>query len=385
MRGVVVLSEYVLERDSPLLRPIEVGGLELPNRLLMAPLTRSRALEDGTPSRLQGVYYAQRARAGLIISEATQSALVGGGGYPRTPGIYTDAQQAGWARIAESVHTAGGRIFLQMWHVGRVGHPDLHGLEPIAPSPVAATGMVRTPKGKVPFVVPRAMTLADIREVIAQFRQGARRAVDAGLDGIEIHGANGYLLHQFLGTSSNRRTDDYGGAVGNRCRFVLDLVAAVADEIGAERTAIRLSPRGGGHYGIEETETAIQYRYLLAELAQHELAYLHLMDDADAPMLVDFRAWWPGTLVYNTGFSGLRGLGAPQSTDYRDLEALVRDGLVDAVAVGRDFIANPDLIYRLEHGVPLAVSDPKRWYHGDEQGYIDYPAADVRPGTKAEI
>ena len=233
---------YTLAGDAALLKPIQIGDVAAENRLFMAPLTRSRAQDDGTPSDLAVQYYAQRATAGVIITEATAISREANGAYLNTPGLYTDAHQEKWAEIASAVHAEGGRMFVQLWHVGRMGHPAISGVHPVAPSAIAADMVTHTREGKQALVVPRALETAELAPIVAQFRAAARRAVDAGLDGVEIHSANGYLLHEFLSDVTNQRADAYGGSPENRARLTAEVVEAVADEIGAGRVGLRISP-----------------------------------------------------------------------------------------------------------------------------------------------
>ena len=355
---------FKFDLDASLLKPVHVGDTVAANRIFMAPLTRSRARADGTPSDLAAEYYAQRASAGLIISEATAVSAAANGAYVNTPGIYTDRHQDKWAGIADAVHSAGGRMFVQLWHVGRMGHPEISGVESVAPSAVAADPSAHTPSGKRPLPVPRALETAEIPAIVAQFRAAARRAVDAGMDGVEIHSANGYLLHQFLSDVTNRRSDHYGGSPQNRARLTAEVVEAVADEIGAGRVGLRISP-GNTAGDMSEIDEVGVYEALLNRIAGLGVAYLHLLIDPTDPTFGVIRALWPGALVLNTG----RGTG----TDFCQLESFVEWGAVSAVAVGRAFLANPDLIDRLILGAELNEPDVATFYAAGPGGYIDYP------------
>ncbi|MEU5432092.1 alkene reductase [Streptomyces sp. NPDC020719] len=360
-----------------LLTPTDLGPLRLPNRLVMAPLTRNRADADGVPGSLMATYYAQRASAGLIIAEGTTPNAVGQT-YPNIPGIHSAAHIAGWRRVTDAVRAAGGRMFLQLQHGGRVGHPDNSGLMPLAPSPVALPETIHTPTGRQPSVVPLAMTVDDIRTTVADFAQAARNAVEAGFAGVEVHAANGQLLHQFLARNTNLRGDAYGGSVAGRVRFVVEVTRAVADAIGSERTGLRISPANTVN-GIEEGDTERLYPALLGELADLELAYLHLeFADPDSVLFADIRDRWPGTLMANPNLGwpaampadGGRGAG----------ERLLAAG-ADLISLGRAFLANPDLVERLEAGAPLnQVRDKYTMYVGGPTGYTDYPTLAATDG-----
>src|SRR3954469_6192619 len=273
------------------------GGLGLPKRVVMAPMSRVRPAEGGLATPSMARYYAQRATAGLIVTEGVQPSLVGQSN-PGTPGLYTDEQVASWRPVTEAVHTNGGRIFAQIMHGGRVSHPDTNGLRPVGPSAVAATGEVFTPTGPQPAPVPRALGTEEVPEHAESYAEAARRAVDAGFDGVELHGANGYLISQFLSINANLRTDRYGGSVTNRIRFAVEAAAATVDAVGAERTGIRLSP-GGTFWGVEETQVAELYTALLTELSRLGLAYVHLEATAPEETLLELRRVWPGALVMN--------------------------------------------------------------------------------------
>jgi len=353
-----------------LFEPVTIGKWNLPNRVFMAPMTRNRAQPDGVPNEHAATYYQQRATAGLIITEGVQPSAVGQG-YPNTPGLHTPAQVDGWRRIADAVHAADGRIVAQLMHAGRIAHPDnKHGQETVAPSAVTADGTMITATGRQPYPTPRALTTAELPQVVDEFRQAARSAVDAGLDGVELHGANGYLLHQFLAPVTNRRTDGNGGSPAARARFVAETVAAVAQEIGPERVGLRLSPANGANGLVEDdpAETAATYRALVDAIAPLGLAFLHLSIDPADPLLADLSARFGGPVVVNTGFATV--------TDQETAQTLVRSGKAAAVAVGRPFIANPDLVRRWREQAPLNEVDQATVYGGDAHGYTDYPFLD---------
>lgn len=345
--------------------PITVAGTQLANRLVMAPMTRSRAY-GGLVSELTAEYYAQRATAGLIVTEGTQPSVVGQG-YPATPGLHCAEQVAAWRKVTDAVHAGGGTIFAQLLHTGRIGHPALlpDGLVPVAPSPVAARGQVFTPDGMKDFVTPRALSEAEIEQTIADFAAAARNAVDAGFDGVELHGANGYLIHQFLAPDTNRRTDSWGGSVRGHIRFAVDVVAAVAAAIGSTRTALRLSP-GGPANDMDEPDPRPTYEALVHEIAARDLAYLHVLEAGDRELTRTLRRRFGGTFVLNP-YTGNRPTGPEEL-------ALVEDGTADMLAFGRLFLANPDLPRRLAAGVPFNSPDPSTFYGGDASGYTDYPA-----------
>lgn len=341
-----------------------IGRTELQHRLAMAPMTRSRAQADGAPGPLAAEYYAQRASLGLLITEGVQPSD-DGQGYISTPGIYRPEHVAGWRTVTDAVHAAGASIFLQLMHVGRMSHPDNtpHHRLPLAPSAIAPGIDMFTMSGKQPIPQPREMTTEDIAQTIADFRHAAASAIEAGADGVEIHGANGYLLHQFLSPNANHRTDEYGGTVAARSRFVVEVATAVADEIGADRVGIRLSP-GLPIGGIDEGgSVGEQYRHLVRELAPLGLAYLHVFQFGDEELLRDIRSAWPGALLV------LRAGRTPDALG-KDIEA----GLADIVPIGRWALANPDVVERLRVGAPLAEADPSTFYGGGAAGYIDYPS-----------
>ncbi|QDQ16591.1 alkene reductase [Streptomyces spectabilis] len=349
-----------------------MGKLELPNRLVMAPMTRSRADDRGVPSPWAAEYYTQRASAGLIITEATQI-NERGQGYILTPGLHTDEQVEAWRAVTGAVHAAGGRVFAQLVHCGRIGHPSLYadGGLPVGPSPIASGEQMFTADGMLDHPTPREMTLDDIRATVADFATAARNAVQAGFDGVELHAANGFLLNQFLADGANQRTDAYGGSIENRIRLVVEVVAAVTDAIGPERVGIRLSP-GVAYNGISESDTVELYTALVRALAPTPLAYLHLMEVLSRDVTKLVRAEWPGLLILCAhpdaeSFPSTPEIGA---------EAL-RDGVADAVALAEMWLANPDLPARVRAGGPYNTADKNTFYGGDQRGYIDYPTLDA--------
>jgi N-ethylmaleimide reductase len=355
-----------------LFTPVRIGAVELKNRIVMAPMTRNRAGEGLAPTELNVTYYAQRASAGLIVTEATQVSPRGIG-YPATPGIYTDAQVAGWKRVTDAVHERGGKIFLQLWHVGRISHPSLQpdGELPVAPSAVAADGNGMTYEGPKPFVTPRALATAEIPGVIAEFANGALLAKRAGFDGVEIHAANGYIIDQFLEDNTNLRTDAYGGSIENRARFLLEVTEAVVGVWGADRVGVRLSPRGTFN-SMRDSNSEATFSYAVSQLDRFGLAYLHLVEPIGGPMAAGLqpgerltprlRGLFHGPLVANGGY------------EKASAEAALEGGEADLVAFGVPFIANPDLPERLATNAPLATPDRATFYGGDARGYIDYPA-----------
>lgn len=348
---------------SKLFESVRIGNIELKNRLGMAPMTRSRALPDGTPSDLAAEYYGQRASVGLLISEGTQPSE-DGQGYTNTPGIYTESHIEGWKKVTSKVHNEGGRIFVQLMHVGRVSHPDNtpHHRQAVAPSAIAPNIEIFTAQGMKEIPTPRALSEGEIKEVINEFRLAARAAVEAGADGVEIHGANGYLIQQFLSENANQRQDAYGGTIENRSRFAIEVAKAVVNEIGPERTGIRFSPQGTLH-GIEEGETSSEmYRYLVSELDKLNLAYLHIMHFGNESLLQEIRQLWSQALLVNRA-----GRTLDQLTVDLDNE------LADVITVGTWMIANPDFVERLKLDAPLNMPDKNTIYAGGAEGYTDYP------------
>lgn len=348
--------------------PIRVGRWDLPQRFVMAPLTRNRAGEHQAPTSLNATYYGQRASAGLIITEGTQPSAVGQG-YLDTPGMHSDAQVAGWREVAEAVHAGGGHIVVQLMHAGRIAHPDnKNGLETVAPSAIAAPGEIVTATGQQAYPVPRALETDEIPALVEEFVEAARRAIEAGLDGVEVHAANGYLPHQFLAPSSNERSDGYGGSPDNRARLTVEITQAVADAIGADRVGIRISPSHNiqGVLETDDAETAATYEALVDGIAPLGLAYLSILGDPESELVGDLRRRFGGPVVLNTGFSAVTQLG--------DVEDILGRGLGDLVAVGREFLANPDLVRRWREDAPLNAPNEQTFYGGGAQGYTDYPS-----------
>ncbi len=351
---------------SPLFTPFQLGPLTLPNRIVMAPMTRSRAAGGNAQTELNARYYAQRASAGLIITEASQ-VTPAGQGYVRTPGIHSAEQIAGWRLVTDAVHRAGGRIFLQLWHVGRVSHTSFQpdGGAPVAPSAIAAKGMSYTTQGPQALSTPRALELHEIPEVVAQFAQGARNAKAAGFDGVELHGANGYLIDQFLRDGSNQRTDAYGGSVANRVRFLVEATDAVVGVWGAERVGVRLSPQGAFN-DMNDSDPAATFGHAAAELGARKLAYLHLVEpigvNGAPPLGPLLRQRFGGPIILNGGYG--RDSAA---------EALAA-GAAELISFGAIYLANPDLPDRFAQSAPLNKPDPATFYTEGEKGYTDYPA-----------
>jgi 2,4-dienoyl-CoA reductase-like NADH-dependent reductase (Old Yellow Enzyme family) len=343
--------------------PTTVGNINLPHRLALAPMTRSRANYDGTPSDLVPIYYAQRASLGLLITEGTQPSE-DGQGYTMTPGIHAKEHVEGWRKVATAVHAQGGHIFMQIMHAGRIGHPDNtpHHRQPVAPSAIASGQQIWTPTGMQDNPVPRALSLDEIKQTIDDHRSAARNAIEAGMDGVEIHGANGYLINQFLAPNANVRTDAYGGSIENRARFAIEVAKAIADEIGPERTGIRLSP--GFEVGglIDGPEGEDLYRYLIAELDKLKLAYLHIHQFNNDKFLAEIRGLWSQKLLVSRNGRPLEALGD-------DIEK----GLADIAPVGKWALANPDFVDRLKTGAALNEMDPSTLFAGGAKGYIDYP------------
>ncbi|WP_327106144.1 alkene reductase [Nonomuraea glycinis] len=342
-----------------------LGDLVLPNRVVMAPMTRVRAAAGGLATPSMATYYAQRATAGLIVTEGVQPSLIGQSN-PGTPGLYTDEQVAAWRPLTAAVHANGGRIFAQLMHGGRVSHPDTTGMRPVGPSAVPAVGEVFTPTGPRPAPTPRALDTDEVPEQARSYAEAARRAVDAGFDGVELHGANGYLISQFLSSNANLRTDRYGGPVANRIRFAVEAVSATVDTVGAARTGIRLSP-GGTFWGVAEREVPELYTALLYELARLQVAYVHLEATIDEEVLVALRRAWPGTLIMNP----VMPMG-PKQTGRSDADHWLDRG-ADLISFGRAFIANPDLVERLRTTLPITPVDDATYYQGGDAGYLTYP------------
>ena len=351
-----------------LLSPYAAGGITLPNRVVMAPMTRSRAVAGNVPNPLAATYYAQRASAGLLITEGTQVSPQGVG-YIRTPGMHSSDQVAGWKTVTDAVHAAGGRIVAQLWHVGRISHPDFHdGQLPIAPSAIRAEGEAFTAEGRKPIPTPRALTLEEVPGVVAQFRSAAANAKVAGFDGVELHGANGYLLDQFLRDGSNARTDRYGGTVANRARFPLEVVDAVIDVWGPSRVGYKMAPRFS-MFSMSDSDPVATFSFLVEALNRRGLLYVHVAEpiagpaaNTDAPRITPLlRRLFEGTLIVNGAY------------DHESGSAAVAAGEADLVAYGAPFIANPDLVERFSLNAPLNAPDTATYYAGEEHGYTDYP------------
>ncbi len=355
--------------DTDLFSPYDLGGLVLANRIVMAPLTRNRAGAGLVPSPFAAEYYSQRASAGLIITEATQVSRQAQG-YQDTPGLYTPEQIAAWRKVTDAVHAKGGRIFVQLWHVGRVSHVDLHGGEaPVAPSAIRAETKTFLNNGFADVSEPRALGAEEIPGIVEDFRKAAANAIEAGFDGVEVHGANGYLLDQFLRETANVRTDAYGGSVENRARLLVEVTAAVASEIGAERTGVRLSPVSPAGGIVPSGDEQPQFNHVVEALDGLGIAYIHVVEGATGgprnatPFDFDaLRQRFRKTYIANNGY---------------DLElamSRLSEGKADLFAFGHHFIANPDLVERLKSGKPLAQMNPATIYGGGAEGYTDYPA-----------
>ncbi|MBW4562116.1 MAG: alkene reductase [Mojavia pulchra JT2-VF2] len=358
-----------MNSDINLFSPYQLGELELPNRIVMAPLTRQRAGEGNVPHQLNATYYAQRASAGLIIAEASQVSPQGQG-YPNTPGIYSPEQVAGWELVTDAVHQQGGRIFLQLWHVGRISHPDLQpgGELPVAPSAIAPKGEALTYEGRKPFVTPRALETSEIPGIVESYRLGAINALAAGFDGVEIHAANGYLIDQFLRDSTNQRTDKYGGSIENRARLLVEVTEAVTSVWDAKQVGVRLSPSGTFN-DMRDSNPLETFGYAAQVLNKFDLAYLHIFEAIDADIkhgatvipTSHLRERYTGTLIVNGGYTREKA------------NAVLANKEADLVAFGTLFIANPDLPERLAVNAPLNQPDPESFYGGGEKGYTDYP------------
>ena len=355
-----------------LFTPLKVGALELPNRVLMAPLTRNRAHADGTPNSMAQTYYRQRASAGLIVSEATQISAMGKG-YLDTPGIYEPSHVDAWKKIVEAVHAAGGRIFCQLWHVGRISHTSLlpDGNSPVAPSAIQANAQTYTSEGFVDCSTPQAMSQDDIRKTVEDYAQAARCARDAGFDGVEIHAANGYLIDQFMQDKTNQRDDEYGGSIENRIRFLKEVVEAVKNEWDSNRIGVRLSPLGHAN-DIEDSDRESLFTQVYTYLDDQAFAYLHVVeqfpgndnDDTQQQLLKTLRGLYHGVYIGNGGYKA------------DSASKVIAEGQADAITFGRPFIANPDLPERFRIGATLNEPDSDTFYGGGEAGYTDYPFLD---------
>lgn len=361
-----------MSKNQALLQPITIGDLTLSNRVWMAPMTRSRAANpENKPFDIHEKYYRQRASAGLIITEGSQVSKRAVG-YINTPGIYSQEQVEGWKGVTKAVHEENGHIFIQIWHVGRISHPDFHGGElPLAPSAINPHEKSYTPEGFKETVTPKAMTIEEIKETIQDFKNGAKNAMEAGFDGVEIHSSNGYLLHQFFNATSNERTDEYGGSVENRAKILFEIIEAIKEVMPENKIGVRLNPSLNGAFGMKaDEETIPTFDYIITKLNEYDLAYLHLSepfsDVSDIPYLEPniakrYRPMYKGTLVINNSFDQEKG------------NKIIEDGLADAVAFGKLFISNPDLPIRFEENAPLQEWDQNTFYTPGEKGYTDYP------------
>lgn len=351
-----------------LFSPTQLGSIHLNNRIVMAPLTRNRAGEHGVPNDLNVTYYAQRATAGLIITEATPISPLAHG-YPALPGIYTEAQIAGWKKITDAVHDKGGKIVIQLWHVGRISHPSLlpDGALPVAPSAIKPAGQAFTYQGLQDYVTPRALEASELPAIVQDYVHATKAALTAGFDGVEVHAANGYLLDQFLRDGSNKRTDNYGGSIENRARLLLEVVDAVVKTAGADKVGVRLSPVNPFN-DMHDSNPQALFEYVAEALNRFNLAYLHAVEGGihgggkAAPFdFVAFRKRFKGSYIANLSYDKARG------------NAAIASGHADAIAYGVPFIANPDLVERFKKDAPLNVADSKSFYGGIEKGYTDYP------------
>ncbi|MDX5420573.1 MAG: alkene reductase [Hymenobacteraceae bacterium] len=359
--------------SQPLLKPIKLNDLELKNRVIMAPMTRSRAANEGNvPNDLMVTYYTQRAGAGLIIAEGSQISKQAVG-YINTPGMYSQEQVAGWRKITDAVHAEGGKIFAQLWHVGRMSHPDFHNGEyPVAPSAINPNAQAYTPQGFKNTVTPRALTIPEIKQIVQDYKAAAKNAMDAGFDGVEIHSSNGYLLHQFFNGTSNTRTDEYGGSKENRARILFEVIEAIQEVMPVERIGVRLNPSLHGIFGMTlDEETIPTFDYIIEKLNNYNLSYLHLSEPfndvskvphAEQNIAKRYRPIYKGNLIINAGFTQEKG------------NAVIEAGEADMVAFGVPFIANPDLPERFRQNEELQEADKNTFYTPGAEGYIDYPS-----------
>ncbi len=352
-----------------LFTPLKIGNHSLKNRVFMAPMTRCRSVEENVPNDMMAAYYAQRASAGLIITEATQISTLGIG-YPCTPGIHTPKQVEGWKKVTRSVHEKDGTIFLQLWHVGRISHPAYHNGElPVAPSAIKPAGELYTFEGMQEFVTPRALKTDEIQTIVQEYVTAAKNAIEAGFDGVEIHGANGYLIDQFLRDGSNTREDAYGGSIENRSRFLFEIVEGICAAIGSDKTGLRLSPSGTFN-DMKDSDPQNHFTYICEKLNTFDLAYLHVIDALEEDIrhgakiveLDMLREAYKGVLITNGGYDQERG------------NTTIQNGQADAVAFGSLYLANPDLPERFKENAALNQPDPNTFYTQDEKGYLDYPA-----------
>ncbi len=359
-----------------LLKPAKIGGMSIKNRVIMAPLTRSRADNpDAVPTNLHVEYYKQRAGAGLIITEGTAISKQSVG-YVNVPGIYSEKQVAAWRKVVETVHQADGKIFVQPWHVGRISHPDFHdGALPVAPSAINPNINIRTPFGKKTTVTPKALTIEEIRKIVEDFKNAAKNAMVAGFDGVEIHSSNGYLFHQFFSNCSNHRTDQYGGNIENKCRFLFEVIKALKSVMPEQKIGVRLNPMLNSFSGITiDEETTKTFDYIVNKLNDYNLAYLHLSKpwkESESPFAVHdlighYRKIYNGFLIANNNYDKDSG------------EQEVISGRADAIAYGRLYISNPDLPYRFENNLLIVTPDSTTYYTIGPKGYIDYPAFQQR-------
>ena len=352
---------------SDLFSPVKLGSIAMSNRMVMAPLTRNRSSMEGVPQDINVTYYEQRATAGLIITEATPISAMGHG-YPLLPGIYTDAQVDGWKKVTDAVHAKGGKIVIQLWHVGRISHPTLlNGATPVAPSPVKPAGKAFTFNGLVDYVEPRALDASELPGIVADYVQASKNAIKAGFDGVEIHSANGYLLDQFLRDGSNKRGDIYGGSIENRARFLMEVTKAVVGATGSDKVGLRLSPVNPFN-DMKDSNPQAVFNYVTEQLNQFNLAYLHVVEGgihgggvADAFDFDAMRKLCKSPYMANLSYDKVRG------------NAAIASGHADAVAYGVPFIANPDLVERFRQDAPLNEADSTSFYGGTEKGYTDYP------------
>lgn len=352
---------------SDLFSPVKLGSIAMSNRMVMAPLTRNRSSMEGVPQEMNVTYYEQRATAGLIITEATPISPMGHG-YPLLPGIYTDAQVAGWKKVTDAVHAKGGKIVIQLWHVGRISHPTLlNGSTPVAPSAVKPAGKAFTFNGLVDYVEPRALDASELPGIVSDYVQASKNAIKAGFDGVEIHSANGYLLDQFLRDGSNKRSDIYGGSIENRARFLMEVTKAVVNTIGSDKVGLRLSPVNPFN-DMKDTNPQALFNYVTEQLNQFKLAYLHVVEGgihgggvADPFDFDAMRKLCDSPYMANLSYDKARG------------NAAIESGHADAVAYGVPFISNPDLVERFRQDAPLNKADSKSFYGGTEKGYTDYP------------
>lgn len=361
-----------MSNNQELLKSYKLGDLELPNRVVMAPMTRSRATNEENRPTLEkhGEYYKIRASAGLLITEGSQISSQAEG-YINTPGIYTEAQIEGWKEVTKEVHDAGGRIFIQLWHVGRMSHPDFHNGElPVAPSAINPNEQAYTPEGFKDTVTPRAMTTEEVKATVQDFKKAAKNAMEAGFDGVEIHSSNGYLLHQFFNATSNERTDEYGGSIENRARILFEILDEVKEVMPSNRIGVRLNPSLNGIFGtVMDEETIPTFDYIIKKLNDYDLSYLHLSEPfndvsdipyAETQIAKRYRPMYNGTIMINGGFDQEKG------------NKVIAEGDADLVAFGKLYVSNPDLVERFEQGVALSDYDPDTFYTPGPEGYLDY-------------